>query len=58
MAEIELNLKKSGGVPTIEIVIGNALWGTYKFKLWDRMGKTQILLEVGFQVMVLMMNLK
>ena len=48
MAEIELNLKKSGGVPTIEIVIGNALWGTYKFKLWDKDGKNPDIIGSGF----------
>lgn len=44
----ELKLKKSDGAPTIEIVVGFALWGTYKFKIWNKQGQEPETIGSGF----------
>lgn len=44
----DLTLKKSDGTPTIEIVVGFALWGTYKFKLWNKDGRDPDVIGSGF----------
>lgn len=44
----ELVIKKADGTPTIEIVVGFALWATYKFKLWAKDGTDSDVIGNGF----------
>ena len=43
-----LKLQKSGGDPSIEVVVGHAHWGTYKVKLWDKNGQNPKEIGTGF----------
>ena len=43
----ELLIKRRNGVPTIEIVVGFALFATYKIKLWDKTGKNPSVIGNG-----------
>lgn len=48
MSDQELHVKKSGGEVSIEVVVGEQAWGTYKIKLWDKDSKDPKTVGNGF----------
>jgi hypothetical protein len=43
-----VTLKKADGDPSIEVVIGQANWGTYKIKLFDKQNQNPTVVGSGF----------
>ena len=43
-----VTLKKAYGDPSIEVIIGQANWGAYKIKLWDKENQNGVVVGSGF----------
>lgn len=50
MAEKLVRLSKGAGAPEIEIIIGQAQWGSYSIYLWDQNGLNPDVVGTGINV--------
>jgi hypothetical protein len=50
MAEKIARLKKADGTPDVEIIIGQAQWGSYDLILWDEDGLNEATIGSGLNV--------